>query len=151
MNTFWARVLTLIMVVGVIFGYNTVLEARENEDTIAKMTAELETGKLKLEQLEAREDSKTQEGAYIDGVYSGEADGFGGTVAVDVTVENGQITAVDITDASGEDGAYLDMATAIIDEILEQQTAEVDTISGATFSSTGIKNAAMQALEEAER
>lgn len=71
MNTFWARVLTLIMVVGVIFGYNTVLEARENEDTIAKMTAELETGKLKLEQLEAREDSKTQEGAYIDGVYSG--------------------------------------------------------------------------------
>lgn len=73
MNTFWARVLTLIMVVGVIFGYNTVLEARENEDTIAKMTAELETGKLKLEQLEAREDSKTQEGAYIDGVYSGEA------------------------------------------------------------------------------
>ena len=54
MNTFWARVLTLIMVVGVIFGYNTVLEARENEDTIAKMTAELETGKLKLEQLEAR-------------------------------------------------------------------------------------------------
>ena len=63
MNTFWARVLTLIMVVGVIFGYNTVLEARENEDTIAKMTAELETGKLKLEQLEAREDSKTQEGA----------------------------------------------------------------------------------------
>ena len=116
-----------------------------------KMTAELETGKLKLEQLEAREDSKTQEGAYIDGVYSGEADGFGGTVAVDVTVENGQITAVDITDASGEDGAYLDMATAIIDEILEQQTADVDTISGATFSSTGIKNAAMQALEEAER
>ena len=90
MNTFWARVLTLIMVVGVIFGYNTVLEARENEDTIAKMTAELETGKLKLEQLEAREDSKTQEGAYRDGVYSGEADGFGGTVAVDVTVENGQ-------------------------------------------------------------
>lgn len=58
MNTFWARVLTLIMVVGVIFGYNTVLEARENEDTIAKMTAELETGKLKLEQLEAREDSQ---------------------------------------------------------------------------------------------
>ena len=47
MNTFWARVLTLIMVVGVIFGYNTVLEGDENEDTIAKMTAEMETCKLK--------------------------------------------------------------------------------------------------------
>ena len=33
--------------------------------------------------------------------------------------------------------------------ILEAQSAEVDTISGATFSSTGIKEAVAQALEEA--
>ncbi|MFQ9119118.1 MAG: FMN-binding protein [Mediterraneibacter faecis] len=34
-------------------------------------------------------------------------------------------------------------------KIIEAQSAEVDTISGATFSSTGIKNAAEQALEQA--
>ena len=37
----------------------------------------------------------------------------------------------------------------IIPKIIEAQSAEVDTISGATFSSTGIKNAAEQALEQA--
>ena len=42
------------------------------------------------------------------------------------------------------------MAEDIIPTILEAQSAEVDTISGATFSSTGIKEAVAQALEEAE-
>ena len=41
------------------------------------------------------------------------------------------------------------MAKDIIPAIIDAQSAEVDTISGATFSSTGIKNAVAQALEEA--
>ena len=48
-----------------------------------------------------------------------------------------------------EDGAYLSMAEDIIPTIIEAQSADVDTISGATFSSTGIKEAVTQALEEA--
>ena len=54
-----------------------------------------------------------------------------------------------MTSAEKEDGAYLAMAEDIIPKIIEAQSAEVDTISGATFSSTGIKNAAEQALEQA--
>lgn len=41
------------------------------------------------------------------------------------------------------------MAKDIIPKILDAQSAEVDTISGATFSSTGIKNATKQALDKA--
>ena len=41
------------------------------------------------------------------------------------------------------------MAKDIIPAIIEAQSAEVDTISGATFSSTGIKNASQEALEKA--
>ena len=41
------------------------------------------------------------------------------------------------------------MAKDIIPKILDAQSAEVDTISGSTFSSTGIKNATKQALEKA--
>ena len=41
------------------------------------------------------------------------------------------------------------MAKDIIPTIIEQQTWDVDTISGATFSSTGIRNATQQALEKA--
>lgn len=48
-----------------------------------------------------------------------------------------------------KDGSYLTMAKDIIPKILDAQSAEVDTISGATFSSTGIKNATKQALEKA--
>ena len=64
-------------------------------------------------------------------------------------VKDGKIEAVEVTSAEKEDGAYLAMAEDIIPKIIEAQSAEVDTISGATFSSTGIKNAAEQALEQA--
>ena len=86
---------------------------------------------------------------YKDGTYTGEADGFGGMVAVEVTVKDGKIEAVEVTSAEKEDGAYLAMAEDIIPKIIEAQSSEVDTISGATFSSTGIKNAAEHALEQA--
>ena len=36
---------------------------------------------------------------YKDGTYTGEADGFGGTVAVEVTVKDGKIEAVEVTSA----------------------------------------------------
>ena len=89
-------------------------------------------------------------GSYKDGSYEGTATGFGGDITVKVTVDGGKITAVDIVSAEKEDGAYLTMAEDIIPKIIDAQTSEVDTISGATFSSTGIKNATAQALESAQ-
>ncbi|MDO4175507.1 MAG: FMN-binding protein [Eubacteriales bacterium] len=87
--------------------------------------------------------------SYQDGVYIGEGEGFGGTITAQVTVTDGEIAYIEITDASNEDAAYLDQAMQIVDNIIAAQTPEVDTISGATFSSTGIKTAVQQALEGA--
>ena len=70
---------------------------------------------------------------------------------MEVTVEGGSITDISIISAGKEDGAYLSMAEDIIPKIIDAQSADVDTISGATFSSTGIKNAVTQALEEAAK
>ena len=81
--------------------------------------------------------------------YEGEADGFGGPIQVKVTVENGEITDIEVVSAEKEDGAYLTMAMDVIPNLIEAQSADVDTISGATFSSTGIINAVEAALEEA--
>ena len=67
----------------------------------------------------------------------------------DVFVKDGKIEAVEVTSAEKEDSAYLAMAEDIIPKIIEAQSVEVDTISGATFSSTGIKDATEQALEQA--
>ena len=64
-------------------------------------------------------------------------------------IEKSKITEINVVAAEKEDGAYLSMAKDIIPKIITAQSADVDTISGATFSSTGIKNASEQALEKA--
>lgn len=139
MREFWIRVVSLIMVGGILVGYNSVLDAREKNEEIAKLKA----------QVTETQSAESNDSNYKDGTYQGEAEGFGGTVAVEVKVEKGKITAIEIVSAQKEDGAYLSMAEDIIPKIIEAQSAEVDTISGATFSSTGIKNASQEALEKA--
>ena len=95
--------------------------------------------------------SAGQAGTYKDGTYTGSSQGFGGEIKVKVTVSGEKISAIDIIEASGEDEAYLSMAKDIVKTILDKQTTDVDTISGATYSSTGIKNAVGQALEGAAK
>lgn len=141
MKEFWVRAASLIAVVLTLAGYNTVLETRKKDEQIAKLTAQLE------QQTEGQ--TSSAENGYQDGTYRGEADGFGGAIQVEVKVTSGKISGVEIISAEKEDGAYLNMAKDIIPEIIEAQTFEVDTISGATFSSTGIKNAVQEALERA--
>ena len=136
MKNFWIRIVNVAAILVIIFGYNMVTEAREKDDEIAKLSA----------QIQSEEAGGDTAGSYKDGSYEGTATGFGG----DITVDGGKITAVDIVSAEKEDGAYLTMAEDIIPKIIDAQTSEVDTISGATFSSTGIKNATAQALESAQ-
>ena len=149
MKEFIVRMFSLLAIVGVLFGYNEVLNVRAKDEEITKLNAQLEAQASGVgSDSESGRDSGNGAG-YKDGTYTGEADGFGGTVAVEVTVKEGKIEAVEVTSAEKEDGAYLAMAEDIIPKIIEAQSAEVDTISGATFSSTGIKNAAEKALEQA--
>lgn len=140
MREFWMRLMSAVVIVGLILGYNSVLEARAKDEEIAKLNAKIEN---------VEEDQESKNGSYKDGTYTGEADGFGGTVKVEVIIKKQKIKEVNIVSADGEDGSYLTMAKDIIPKILDAQSAEVDTISGATFSSTGIKNATKQALEKA--
>lgn len=88
-------------------------------------------------------------GGYKDGTYTGSAQGFGGTIGVSVTVSGGKITAVNITSASGETASYLSSAKGVISRILSKQSPNVDTVSGATYSSNGIINAVKNALSKA--
>ncbi len=80
-----------------------------------------------------------------DGVYEGEGIGFGGLTRVSVEVSGQQITAINILSQS-DDASFFNRAKVVIDEILEAQTLDVDTVSGATFSSRGIINAVKNAL-----
>ena len=88
-------------------------------------------------------------GGYKDGTYTGSAQGFGGNIGVSVSISGGKITAVNVTSASGETPSYLSSAKGVISRILSKQTPNVDTVSGATYSSNGILNAVKEALNKA--
>lgn len=100
MREFWMRLMSVVVIVGLILGYNSVLEVRAKDEEIAKLNA-------KIENTESLEDEDSKNGSYKDGTYTGEADGFGGTVKVEVIVKKQKIKEVNIVSADGEDGSYL--------------------------------------------
>lgn len=86
---------------------------------------------------------------YRDGVYTGTARGFGGDITVQVTISNDTITDISIIRAEGETRSYFTRARYVISAMLTANSPEVDSISGATYSSTGIINAVKSALSSA--
>lgn len=87
---------------------------------------------------------------YKDGTYIGDGQGFGGNIQVQITIADDTLTDIQVVSAEKEDSAYLSQGKAVIERILEAQSTDVDTVSGATFSSTGILMAVEDALGKAE-
>lgn len=87
---------------------------------------------------------------YADGIYYGTADGYRGEVTVAVVLQNHMIQNILITQTS-DDETFFNRAKAVTDQVIKTQSTDVDLVSGATFSSRGIKNAILNALEEAHR
>ena len=79
-----------------------------------------------------------------DGVYIGEYDVDFIYAKVEVTVQNGEITNINILEHRHERGKT---AEVITDSIVDEQKIDVDAISGATNSSTVIKKAVENALK----
>ena len=121
----------------------------KKEDT-EKKTEEAADSEEASEAEEQSEEEETEELAYKNGTYTGEGQGFGGTITVEVTLQDDEITDIQVASAPGEDSAYLSQGKGVISSILSAQSTDVDTISGATFSSTGIINAVNDALGKAE-
>lgn len=91
-----------------------------------------------------------REGGYAPGVYTASASGFGGMVDVTVTVgDKGGITDVAV---SGPDetpdvgGAAIPI---LVSQILQRQSADVDVVSGATYTSSAVREATAAALAQA--
>jgi uncharacterized protein with FMN-binding domain/ferredoxin len=88
---------------------------------------------------------------YHDGTYTGTGTGFrGATTTVSVTVKSDKITAVNII-SYGDDAQFFNAARpTVIQSIISAQTATVDAVSGATYSSNGIMQAVSNALSSAK-
>lgn len=83
----------------------------------------------------------------VSGTFSGEGTGYGGTIAVDVTLENGAITGIDVTGSNETQGIGTVAIDKLIPEIIEKQSVALDAVSGATRASEGLLAAVTAALE----
>lgn len=86
---------------------------------------------------------------YQNGTFSGSGEGFEGPITVSVSIENDKITNIAVV-SSSDDEPYWSEGKAVINRILSAQSTNVDTVSGATFSSGGIIDAVRAALNSAK-
>ena len=119
----------------------------ESDGTSEKDSAD---NKESSDQTDSEETSDDSDNVYKNGTFEGSGTGYGGTITVQVTLEDDTIIAVSVVSAPGEDSAYLSQGENVINSIISEQNTDVDTISGATFSSTGILEAVNDALSKAE-
>ncbi len=142
------------VVSGATYSSNGIIGAVKNALTGEKDNGV--TGKSKQESTsESESDSSLAEiaavqdaSAYKDGTYYGTGKGFAGTMKVKVDISGGKIASISIVSTKDGD-SYVKSASSLLDTIVEKQSTNVDTVSGATFSSRGIIAAVRSALSQA--
>ena len=149
---FISRAVSLALIVGAFAGYNNVITYKDTQ--AAELIASDEQAAVDAGVLEIKKEYNyinTKEVVnYADGTYTDSAKGYGGDIEVKVTIADGAISNIELVSAANEDKSYLDMAVSVIDEMVSRSSTDVDTVSGATYSSTGIINATKKAIAQAE-
>ena len=128
----------------------TAAESNASSDASSEADNKFEKDSAEDKENTDQADSDDSDNVYKNGTFEGSGTGYGGTITVQVTLEDDTITAVSVVSAPGEDSAYLSQGENVINSIISEQSTDVDTISGATFSSTGILEAVNDALSKAE-
>ena len=82
---------------------------------------------------------------YVDGVYEGECS----FVKVRVAIKDGNISDVKILRHGGGGEKYADMINPLTDKVVQEQSTNIDAITGATVSSKNFKKAVDNALKKA--
>lgn len=145
------QTLDVDVVSGATYSSNGIISAVKNALTGEKDNGQ--TGQSRSENSAAAGSSiivenVTDAAAYKDGTYYGTGTGFGGTLKVKVDISGGKIAAISIVET--KDGSeYIKKASVLLDKIIAGQTTNVDTVSGATYSSSGLIQAVRAALKQA--
>lgn len=91
-----------------------------------------------------------------DGTFTGDAaDTRYGPVQVRITIAGGRITAADAIDYPQESGRDVRINTEAVPELnqetLRAQSAQIDAVSGATYTSEGYQQSLQSAIDQAHR
>lgn len=81
-------------------------------------------------------------------VFTGTGEGYGGPIEVEVRTKDDDIVGVFVVDHSESDGISDPAINGMPEAIVEANSTDVDTVSGATFTSNGIIEAVNDALGE---
>lgn len=97
----------------------------------------------------AQQDSKKENESLISGTYSASSIGRGGEIGIEFYFDKGCILAAKV--AENQDTAVISDGAIekVTSDIIRYQTAEVDTVTGATLTSIAVINAAKESLKEA--
>ncbi|MGN0352464.1 MAG: FMN-binding protein [Roseburia sp.] len=126
---FWHRLLTVALLIMIAFHVIVyVIDFKQYKNKISD---------IEIDEVEISEIS--------DGAYIGEYDAGYIYAKVQVTVEDGEIKKVEILEHRNERGQK---AESIVENIVEEQSLNVDAVSGATNSSLVIKKACENALKK---
>lgn len=88
-------------------------------------------------------------GTFKAGTYEGSAEGYGGTLKVEVVLSAEAIDSVTVTENGETEGIGSKAVEALPQAIVDAQSVDIDGVSGATVSSNAIKEAVTKALEAA--
>jgi uncharacterized protein with FMN-binding domain len=120
-------VLAAVLVIGLILGGKYALDLMYYKEAMAAVTvSDIDVKDVK------------------DGTYVGSYDAKIISATVRVTVKDGKMTDIELLEHKYDRGGP---AVAIVDEILKEQSLDVDVVSGATNSSKTILKAVENALE----
>lgn len=147
-KNFILRVVNLLLILAVLGRYQQVAVVRaaaaaERQQEIREVEA------YNASLRKAAQEAEEAEAGIQDSTYEGSAFGFGDLITVSVTIKDGRITDIAVLDASGEDRPYYNQSLPLLDEMIDKQSTEVDTVSGATLTSEGLIGAVADALRKA--
>ena len=147
---FICRCISVVCILAALFAYQTI--AAEREAIVAEREAQIKAVEEYNKEIQQKMDAVANvRGRYTkDGRFEGSGNGYGGDIRIEATITNGYLEDIRILSHEKEDAAYFTMAEKIVYDMVDAQSADVDVVSGATFSSKGIIAAVTEALEKAE-
>lgn len=135
--------------------YTAPVYGSESEDELTETETIIESAGMESveeTEIENTEAAAVLDGAFdlADGTYEGSANGFSGKIKVSVVIKNQTIRSINIL-SNSDDAAFFNRAKeGVTASILAKQSTDVDTVSGATYSSRGIMNAVKDALSSSD-
>ena len=135
--------------------YTAPVYGSESEDELTETETIIESAGMESveeTEIENTEAAAVLDGAFdlADGTYEGSANGFSGKIKVSVVIKNQTIRSINILSNSDDEAFFNRAKEGVTASILAKQSTDVDTVSGATYSSRGIINAVKDALSSSD-